>query len=189
MTHLGERITDFVFGELPPVEMEAARVHLAACVDCRTQVEQFETTRSLLKLSADEEPPRRIVFEVEKQYAPNFWRWLIPAGLAAAALLAVLIAVPPSIQWSDSGLTIAFGSVPTPATVAAPQSVPVVLASEATPDYEMILKKLEQAFDQRDASRLKKIQRLQDELTYVEAQRRSFERDASQLIAESGTQD
>ena len=84
-------------------------------------------------------------------------------------------------------MTIAFGSALAP--VAAPQPAPVVLASEATPDYETILRKLEQAFDQRDAARLKKIQRLQDELTYVEAQRRSFERDASQLIAESGTQD
>ena len=187
MTHLGERITDFVFGELSPAEMDEARGHIESCSDCRTRVEQFEQTRSLLKMSPDEEPPHRIVFEIEKRPRGNFWQWLVPAGLAAAILAAVLVAAPPHLQWNDSQLTIAFGT-PSPVAVAPPPA-PAVQTAVVEPDYERILKALEKEFDKRDAVQLKKIQRSLDEWTYLDAQKRDFERKASQLIVESGVQE
>src|SRR2546423_15026168 len=130
MTHLGEHITDFVFGELSASEMDEARRHIAGCEACRQEVEQFERTRSMLKMLPDVEPPRSIVFEVERP--GTAWRWLVPVAAAAAILIAVLIALPTQVQWRDSQLTIAFGktavqpvstpvtTITTPATVAAP---------------------------------------------------------------------
>src|SRR5687767_15094157 len=112
MTHLGERITDYIFGELTAVEMVEAQRHIAACADCHKQVEHFELTRAMLQTSPDVEPPRRIAFEVEKRRTSDLWRWLVPAGVAAAILLVVLLAAPMQIQWNDSQVTIAFGRPP-----------------------------------------------------------------------------
>ena len=39
MSHLGERITDFIFEELTAVEMAEARAHVAQCVICRDVVD------------------------------------------------------------------------------------------------------------------------------------------------------
>src|SRR5262249_24209165 len=124
MTHLGERITDFVFGELPAADMDAARRHIAVCAECRQEVEQFEHTRSMLKMSPDVEPPRHIAFELEKPR--SIWRWFVPVATAAAIIITVLVAMPVGVQWKDSQLTIAFGKMPAaPAPVAA---APVVVS-------------------------------------------------------------
>ncbi len=188
MTHLGERITDFVFGELAPPEMDEARRHLAACADCRKEVEQFERTRSLLKMSPEVEPPRRIVFEFEKRKTNPIWQWLAPGAVAAAILIAVLLASQPHVQWNQSQLTISFGGAPAPAVVSPP--APVVEGVSAQQyDYDRILKEIERRLDKRDASQLKRIQRLQDQLVYLKAETSEFERVAIQTIAASGTQD
>src|SRR5579884_302713 len=107
MTHLGERLTDFVFGELSQNEMEEAQRHLTNCEDCRQSVEQFEQTRSMLKMSPEVEPPRHIVFEFERPR--RLWTWLVPVGVAAALIVAVLLTVPMQVQWHDSQLTINLG--------------------------------------------------------------------------------
>src|SRR5262252_1806750 len=122
MAHLDERLTDFVFGELSGNEMEEARRHVVACADCRKQVEQFQATRSLLKMAPDTEPTRHIVFDFEKRRP--MWAWLVPAAVAAAIILAVLIATPMQIQWHDSQLTITVGSGVTPQAAVKPAPVP-----------------------------------------------------------------
>ena len=68
MSHLNEKIAEFIFGELSEQEMADAQRHLAQCSDCREQVEQFQTTYAMLKSSPDAEPPRRILFEFEKPH-------------------------------------------------------------------------------------------------------------------------
>lgn len=95
MPHLGERLAEFVFGELSESELAEGRRHLTECADCRRQAERFRQTHAMLKASSDVEPPRRIVFEVEKQsVAPWVWRWLAPMAASAAVALAVVSVVP-----------------------------------------------------------------------------------------------
>jgi anti-sigma factor RsiW len=140
MSHLGERITDYVFEELSAAEMAEVKSHLAACSACRKEVELFQRTHSLLKASPDVNPPRNIVFEFEKPAMNRFWKWVAPMTAAAVLLMGVALAAPLQIRWNDSQLTIAFGRLPEPAP--APPAVapaPVVERVVAQPvDYARI---------------------------------------------------
>jgi hypothetical protein len=91
MSHLTEKLAEFVFGELSPSEMADAKRHLADCPACRTHLDEFQQTYAMLKASPDTEPPRRIIFEIEKQsFAPWIWRWIGPMAASAAVALAVV---------------------------------------------------------------------------------------------------
>src|SRR6476646_3988605 len=106
MSHLTDRVAEFVFDELSAGERAEAAKHLTECAPCREQVEQFERTLHQLKASPDLDLPRDIVFESERPRVGRFWRWL-PATAAIAALLLVTIALAGRvhIQWHDSQLT------------------------------------------------------------------------------------
>lgn len=181
MTHLGERLTDFVFGELPANEMEDARRHVAACADCRNQAEQLEHTRSLLKMSPDVEPPRRILFEFERPRA--LWRWLIPVGVAAALILAVLIAAPMQMQWHDSQLTLSFGKISAPVPAVAPVTVSQPAVQPI--DYERIARQVEDSqrawlegeLKKQGTAQMREIGQLQGTLAYINAQQQNIARD------------
>jgi len=110
MSHLTEKIAEFVFEELPKSEMAEARKHLNECLGCREQVEKFQQTVVKLKATPELEPPRNIVFDFERPAARRVWRWF-PAAVAVAALLLVTIALAGRVhvQWHDSEVTIAFG--------------------------------------------------------------------------------
>ena len=110
MSHVTEKIAEFIFEELPAQEMTAARQHLSECANCREQVERFQQTMMLLKASPDLDPPRSIVFDFEKPARNGFRRW-IPAFAALAALIVMTIALAGRVhvQWKDSQLTVAFG--------------------------------------------------------------------------------
>ena len=115
MSHLNERIADYVFEELSTGEMAESRQHIAECSDCRIQVENFQHTHMLLKTSPDLDPPRNIVFEFERpvrRAAGSFWRWLAPLAATAALATGVAVAAPIHVQWHESQLTISFGAVP-----------------------------------------------------------------------------
>src|SRR5262245_45308048 len=142
MKHLGEQITDFVFGELSAGEMDEARNHIAGCADCRSEVEQFERTRSVLKMSPDVEPPRHVVFEFEKPRA-SAWRWLAPIAAAAAVIIAVWIVVPVGIQWRDSQLTIAFGKMPATPGIPAPSVVTPAVPQPI--DYDRVTRAVQES--------------------------------------------
>jgi len=112
MSHITEKLAEFVFEELSGPEMAEARRHLAECVSCNEQVDRFQQTLAMLKAAPDAELPRSTVFEFEKSPLSRMWRWL-PASVAVAAILLVAIALAGRvhIQWHDAQLTIAFGQV------------------------------------------------------------------------------
>ena len=188
MTHLDERLTDFVFGELSAAEMDEARRHVADCAECRVQVEQFEHTRSMLRMSPDVDPPRRIVFEVEKPRA--LWRWLVPVAAAAAIGVAVLIAAPVGVQWHDSALTIAFGKMPAPQPTL-PASVVVSQPAPQPVDYERIVNQLRgsdrewlvRELKMRDAAQAKEIARLRGDYAFLDGIQRSMYRETQENSA------
>jgi anti-sigma factor RsiW len=175
MKHLGEQITDFVFGELSSIEMDEARRHLADCGECRKAVEQFQHTHAMLRTSPDVEPPRRIVFEVEKRPFVLAWRWLAPLAVAAALVIAVLLAAPMQVQWHDSQMTISFGKLPA-------QPVPAVVQTASVPasvqpvDYDRILKEVQNTqqawlvseLKRYDAMQRTEIERLRGQLLYTD---------------------
>jgi anti-sigma factor RsiW len=113
MSHLGERITDYVFEELSSAAMAEARDHVAHCGECTKAVEHFQRTRSLLQALPDVDPPRSAQLVFEKPRATRWaWRWLAPIGVAAALVLAVVLAGPVHMEWQQSQLTIALGNTP-----------------------------------------------------------------------------
>ena len=110
MSHVTEKLAEFIFEELPAAEMTAARRHVSECANCRDQVDRFQQTLSLLQATPQLEPTRNIVFEFARPVVSRFWRWF-PAATAVAALILMTVALAGRVhvQWHDSQLTIAFG--------------------------------------------------------------------------------
>jgi hypothetical protein len=148
MSHVTERLAEFMFEEMSAKEMTDARQHVSECANCREQVERFQQTLTLLKAAPELEPPRNIVFEFEKPVARRVWRWF-PAAAAIAALVVMTIALANRVhvQWSDSQLTIAFGQTIAPAQT----DTTAALASD--------------------------VQRMQGRLAYLEGRQQAIERD------------
>ena len=95
MTHINDKIAEYVFEELSKQDMAKAKSHLAECSACREQVEKFQSTYAMLKTSPDLDPPRRTVFEFEKPAAASWvWRWLGPMAASAAVALAIVSFAP-----------------------------------------------------------------------------------------------
>ena len=148
MSHITEKLAEFIFEEMSANEMADARQHLSECANCREQVERFQHTLTMLKAAPEIEPPRNIVFEFEKPATSRVWRWF-PAAAAIAALLLITVALASRVhvQWSNSQLTIAFGQPIAPAQT----DTTATLASD--------------------------IQRMQGRLAYLEGQQQALERD------------
>jgi anti-sigma factor RsiW len=191
MTHLGERVADYVFGEMTGKELEEARRHIADCSQCRDEASQLERTRATLRLSHDIEPPRHITFEVEKRRAFG-WRWLAPIGAAAAVIIAVLIAAPMSIQWNQSQLTISFGTAPAAVVRNEAANVATSVRTVSEPvDYDRIISEIQKQLRAQqpsvavapaklDVEQTKVMQRLQDNLVYLENLQKSIEKQTVQ---------
>jgi anti-sigma factor RsiW len=195
MKHLGDQVTDFVFGELSSMEIDEMRRHLTDCADCRQAVEQFKHTHAMLKSSPDVEPPRRIIFEVEKRPAPFSWRWLAPVGVAAALIIAVLLAAPIHVQWQDSQMTISFGKpiVPPvqsvqPVQVAAP---PSASAAVQPVDYDRIIREVQDSqqswlvneLKRHDAMQIAEINRLSSAVLYMANEQKILARQGNENAA------
>jgi len=144
MSHLGERITDYLLDEMTELERTQADAHIRQCPECATQVEGFKSLYFRLQAVPASEPPRRLVFETGKKAAPTrFWTWLSPAVSAvAASVLTVIFLAPPSTP---------------PATAPAPQWLAAELDKRDTENNNEI-KRLRSEIDywesqQRAASR------------------------------------
>jgi len=105
MSHLGERIADYLVGEMTKAEAAEASEHLRQCSDCSKQVEAFKRTLAMLQSVPDREPPRPLVFEVE-QPKPSMawlWRWASPALAAVAASILTVMLMSPSASEPSAG--------------------------------------------------------------------------------------
>jgi len=128
MSHLGERIGEYIFEELSAAESAEAREHVAGCAECRKAVEHFQRTRSLLQAIPDVDPPRsaELVFSSPRLARGWTWRWLVPMGAAAALLIAVAVVGPIHVQWQNGQMTIGFaGNVPASASALEQQNATI----------------------------------------------------------------
>ena len=64
MTHLGERVSDLVDGQLPPEAAERAFAHLASCQGCRDQVEAERLMKARLAALALPTPREDLVHKL-----------------------------------------------------------------------------------------------------------------------------
>jgi hypothetical protein len=170
MSHLNERIADYVFNELPAAEMEEATHHIQQCRACREQVEQFQTTHAMLQTSVDVDPPRKIFFEFEKpRAASRIWQWLAPMAASAAVALAV----------------VNFAPRPQPQIVERVVQQP---GADAQIDYRKVIDQvraedrlwLADELNKRDQAHAKEIQRVRGEIAYLNAYQRAVERETWQ---------
>ena len=173
MAHLGEKVAEFFYEELPSDEMKAARQHVQACAECRLQIQQFEKVHLALKASPDMDPPSRIILPLPDRrgrFGWFDWRQLATAS-AAAALIAGFIAHSPA------------PAPPAPAAISAPASAPVVVQAEKV-DYNRIVNEVQQSERSWFAGELQKrdqeIKRLQGELAYYETFQRTVMRETLQ---------
>jgi len=169
MTHINDKIAEFVFNELSKQEMAEATGHLAQCSACREQVEHFRSTYAMLKTSPDLEPLRRTVFEFEKPAAPSWiWRWLGPMTASAAVALAVVTFVPRTPQIVER-------VIQQPAPQAATQPV----------DYQRIINELRPAqqawleteLKKRDAAHVAQLQSVRADVASLYVDQKRLERE------------
>jgi anti-sigma factor RsiW len=170
MSHLSNKLAEFVFDELSAPEMAEAKRHVAQCSDCRQQVEQFQRTHAMLRVLPDLDPPRHIIFAPpeRRSWLHVFdWRLALPVSAAIALIIAALIAVSPA-------------PAPAPIIVSVPAPVPPAVQTQNV-DYDRIISELRQServwlsgeLDKRD----KEIQRLRGELAYYDYLQRSIRKE------------
>ena len=143
MSHLEDKLAEFVFEELSGPDMEQARRHVAQCLECQSRVAGFQKVRQSLEQLPDLDVPRRMVF-LPSDVATSRWsgfplRWAIPAGVGAALLLAVVLAGPVQFDFHDSGMTIALGQINPELQSVAPEPVVLELQEPPPVDYEQIV--------------------------------------------------
>jgi anti-sigma factor RsiW len=172
MFHLGERVTEYVLGELTGDERAAAETHIRGCTECAEKVQEVRRTFSLLRSIPDVDPPQRIVFETEARYAaPRFWKWLVPATSAVAASLLTAIFL------NFTGLSPSSPSATTlqpPVAVSAPVDVQAVVVQVKESCAQWL------ATEQNNTNREQnlEIQRVCSELAYWESQQRAASRES-----------
>ena len=190
MSHLEERLAEFVDEELTASEMDEARRHVAQCLECQGRVSEFQKVQHALESVPDVEVPRRVVFVESRKSVNRTWlplRWLVPSATAAALVLALVITGPIHFDRHESGMTIAFGALPQaePLQVAAQ---PIVVEPQPV-DYEQIVARvtaeqqawLESEFAERiqtiSATNAMEVQRLRAEMAYLSDLQRAALRD------------
>jgi hypothetical protein len=99
MSHLGERVTSLVDGQLPMETAERALMHLAGCADCREVVEAERLMKQRLASLGAPEPGDRLVSRLlelsgpsgplppRRGHVPGSPRPQLIAGLTGAGLL------------------------------------------------------------------------------------------------------
>lgn len=176
MSHLGERITDYVLGELTGAEKTAADAHVRSCTECSTRVEEFQRTFAMLRSVPDVEPPRRIVLETEKRRSePWLWRWLIPAASAATASILTALVLAPAGPANSAVTSIQSATVPVANDTqsGSPTNVQAVIG-QVQESCAMWLA----GGQNRDRDTNLQIQRVCSQLAYWESQQRAASRES-----------
>jgi hypothetical protein len=139
-----ELLVGHLYGELKPAEQRALEQHLAACAECREELESFRATRACLTSWAPPQPDLGFQI-VRSQPAPAPRRWRVsPAwGLAAAAVLVMAAAAAIAnveIRNTNEGLLIRTGWHSTTADRGAQLAANAVTVSAA--DLERVAQRL-----------------------------------------------
>jgi hypothetical protein len=64
MSHITEKLTEFVFEELSPSEISEAKMHLNECAGCREDLARFQ--RTLLDLLSQGQAPQNIIAQLQR---------------------------------------------------------------------------------------------------------------------------
>jgi len=89
MTHLGDKLAEFFYRELPPAEMSEAQRHVDSCAECRHEISQFEKMHLSLRTIPELDPPRRIVFTSRERAA--WFSWFDWRSAVSATIAAVVV--------------------------------------------------------------------------------------------------
>lgn len=139
-----ERLSAYLDGDLAAGERALLERHLAGCAQCRDELAGLERVRAWLAadtVAAADEPSPSELAAIQARIAgevvplrprPVSWRWVIPAGIAAAAVVAGVMATRPD---------------------AAPRALPPVRVAAAASPYDGAAAELEAAL-RRDGTRL-----------------------------------
>ncbi|MFB9840048.1 anti-sigma factor family protein, partial [Actinoallomurus acaciae] len=71
MTHLGERLTALVDGELGHDERDRALAHLAACDLCRAEADALRALKRRLRAMGDADPGERLLARLQAMGEPG----------------------------------------------------------------------------------------------------------------------
>ena len=109
--HYGDRLSAYLDGELPSVEMRTVARHLMACPDCRNELHTLDRARIAIRAMPGIEPPELLELHREVEGARRRMRtgrvavWV--GGVAAAVALLVGLAatgpVQPNVDLADLG--------------------------------------------------------------------------------------
>ena len=89
MTHLGDKLAEFFYRELPPAEMSEAQQHVDSCAECRHEMSQFEKMHLSLRTIPELDPPRRIVLASRER--PSWFSWFDWRSAVSATIAAVVV--------------------------------------------------------------------------------------------------
>ncbi len=196
MSHLEDQLAEFVFEDLTGPEMEAARQHVAQCLECQGRVAGFRKVQHSLEQLPDVDVPRRMVFLPSETRAKTNWaplRWAIPSAIAVALVLAVVLGGPLRFERLDSGFVIGLGPVSEPTQTAELQAVLAEVSVSPTIDYASLdyaqivdrireeeegwlRAEIDQAVLKLEVAGNQEIQRLRAELQYFSELQRSARR-------------
>ena len=210
MSHLEDRLAEFVFEELTGPEMDAARQHVAQCLECQGRVAGFRKVQHSIEQLPDVEVPRRMVFvpseteSIQPIASKTRWaslRWAIPSAMAAALLLAFMLGGAFRFERNETGFVLALGPASEPTQTVEVQPVVAEAPGSATfdyanLDYAQIVNRVREdigaeaeAWLRTEIDRImttvaiandREIQRVRAELLYLSELQRSAQRDTYQ---------
>jgi hypothetical protein len=150
-----ELIVGYLYDELSASDRQTVDAHVAACPECRIELEELRATRMHLALWAPPEP--ELGFRVIRGAAaaqPLPRRWLPALGLAAAAVLVLAAAASLAnieVRYGNEGMTVRTGwgrqlqgGVAEGGGVATSDRLPEAPASVATGEFEALDRRLQE---------------------------------------------
>ena len=89
-SHQGDRLSAYLDGELPNVEMQLVTAHLLICERCRSDLQELDRARIAIRSLPGIEPPEFVAFRRDMAAARSrirLNRWAVVTASVAAALL------------------------------------------------------------------------------------------------------